>query len=143
MARKSISEVRNRLDVKSALSSLSTSVSTIQSDISDLAPQTSFIYQSATSKKTVTATNNIPALTNVKICNANPNRKGFSVYNNSTNSLYIGVEIDVSGGNQIAQLGSNATVDAYKDWWGPCIWTGALYGRRNAGTGGVTVWEFE
>lgn len=111
-------------------------------DTAAIASTSSPIYQTASYTKTVIATGLVIAATTVKIANANANRKAFSVYNNSTNSMYLGIESDVSGGNQIAQLGSNATVDGGIFFGGPAVWTGALYVRRNAGTGSVTLIEF-
>lgn len=79
----------------------------------------------------------------LKVFSANPNAAGRSIYNNSTNSMYGGPGAGVSGGNQHFQLGSNAGVDAYKDWFGPSMWTGDVYVRRNSGTGVIVGFEFE
>lgn len=100
-------------------------------------------FQSSVTKKTVTLAAQIPAASTVMICPANPARRGLTVYNNSTNSLYVGVESDVSGGNQIGQCASNAGPTAHFYMMGPVVYTGALYGRRNTGSGSVVVTEFE
>ncbi len=109
-------------------------------DLLEQALQVVSTYRSNTVKKSSIS----PAFgITVLLCADNPNRKGLTIYNNSISSLYIGVEADVSGGNQIAQLGTNAGVTAYLSWWGPCIYTGPIYVRRNAGAGAIIAYEFE
>lgn len=94
--------------------------------------------------KTRTKTSISPtAAQTVLLLAANDKRKAFTIYNNSTNTLYVGVDSDVSGGSQIAQLGTNAGVDSYIGFWGPAVWTGAIYVRRNSGSGAVVAYEFE
>lgn len=107
-------------------------------------PSTS-VDKSKTFVTTNTLSATMVAATTVKICEANPKRKSFSVYNNSTNTLYVGVDVDASGGNQIGQCATNAgpTAHFYSGMMGSVCYTGALYGRRNSGTGNVVVIEFE
>lgn len=85
----------------------------------------------------------IPAGTPVKLMDANPNRVGFVITNNSTNSLYVGPTNPPSGAKQFFQLASNAGPTCMVQCFGPLIWTGELWCLRNSGTGGVTGYEFQ
>jgi len=77
----------------------------------------------------------------VLLAAANANRKGFSVYNNSTaNSAYI--QASTNPLSQFAQVGTNASSAAQFQMFGPMIYTGPIYGRRNGGTGGGWCVEF-
>jgi hypothetical protein len=82
------------------------------------------------------------AATSVLIIPANPNRKGFTIYNNSTNSLYICIQNPAVAANLIDFCGSNAGPTSVVKWLGPGVYTGAIYGIRNAGVGGICGWEF-
>jgi len=78
----------------------------------------------------------------VLLAAANPNRKGFSVYNNSgANSCYL--QATTSPNSQFAQLAANTGPTAHFQMFGPLVYTGPIYGRRNAGTGGGWCVEFE
>ncbi len=103
------------------------------------------IYPTKTATKFVIASASIQATQTVLLVPANPNRKGFTVYNNSTNSLYVLAEIPavgVGGSNLIDFCASNAGPTSVVKWLGPTVYTGAIYGLRNAGSGSVTCWEF-
>lgn len=78
----------------------------------------------------------------VLLAASNANRKGFAIYNNSTNSMYVQTSTDTS--SQIGQCASNAgpTAHFYSGQLGNLIYTGPLYGRRNSGTGGAWCVEF-
>lgn len=84
----------------------------------------------------------IPANTPKKLMDANPNRLGFCVYNNSTNSLYVGPANSPAGGRLFAQPATNAGPTALQTFFGPMIWTGEVWVIRNSGTGGVVGYEF-
>ncbi len=91
-------------------------------------------------------TANIPANTPVRLFTANANRIGFTVYNNSTNSLYGGPNNSPAGGKLLFQLGTNAGTAASLptfQCFGPTVWTGEIWVVRNAGTGGVVGYELE
>lgn len=77
------------------------------------------------------------------LCPANSKRKAMIIYNNSTNSLYICIEDPANAINLMDFAGSNAGPTSVVKWWGPTVYTGAIYCIRNAGTGAVTIWEFE
>lgn len=100
---------------------------------------------SSSTKITVIATGSFPSATDVLLAAANPNRKGFSIYNNSTSSMYVGVGIPASASTQIGQCASNAgpTAHFYSGQLGNFAYTGPLYGRRNAGSGSAWCVEFE
>lgn len=71
---------------------------------------------------------------------SNPQRKAYSVWNNSGNSAYIS--------NTNAGTCSSSTPDkiqaTFTSWeqWGPAVWTGAICAVRNSGTGTYTVREY-
>lgn len=85
----------------------------------------------------------IPANTPVRLFAANPNRIGFTVYNNSTNSLYGGPVNSPAGSKVFFQLATNAGPTALVSFMGPTVWTGELWVIRNSGTGGVVGYELE
>jgi hypothetical protein len=84
----------------------------------------------------------IPLATSVLLFPANANRKGFTIYNNSTNSLYVCIENPANASNLIDFCGSNAGPTSVVKWFGTSVPTQAIYVIRNAGVGGVTGWEF-
>lgn len=65
-------------------------------------------------------------------------RMGIWIWNNSGNSIYLSL---VSPANSSQCLEIVATFQPWR-MMGPLIWTGGIWGIRNSGTGGVTVWEF-
>ncbi len=85
----------------------------------------------------------IPALTPVRLFPVNTNRVGFTIYNNSTNSLYVGPNNSPAGGRLFFQLATNAGPTAAAQCFGPTVWTGEVWVLRNSGTGGVVGYEFE
>ncbi len=114
-------------------------------EVSVLNP-TPAVYQSSQIKKTNVLTANFPAATDVLLAAANPNRKAFAIYNNSTSSMYVCVDTGGSAPNQIGQCASNAGPTAH--FYSGQIssnycYTGPIYGRRNSGSGGAWVVEFE
>jgi hypothetical protein len=96
----------------------------------------------STATKFTIASASIPLGTSVNLFPANANRKGFTIYNNSTNSLYVCIENPATAANLIDFCASNAGPTAVVKWFGPAVPTQAIYVIRNAGTGGVTGWEF-
>ena len=74
----------------------------------------------------------------IKIANINKNRKGFVVFNNSSNSVYI-----TYGETAVAATCTRilATFNQFESFSTTC-WTGEMYAIRNSGSGQVTVWEF-
>jgi hypothetical protein len=98
------------------------------------------IYGSLTPTKFTVS--NLAAVTSTLIIPANANRKGFTVYNNSTNSLYLCIENPATASNLIDFCASNAGPTSLVKWMGPVVPTQAIYGIRNAGSGGITAWEF-
>lgn len=84
---------------------------------------------------TVTGANVI--LSSVQLVAANPNRKGFIVFNNSTNSTYITL-----GPVSVAATCSRllATFASWEVMSG-VTWTGPISAIRNAGSGVCTVFE--
>lgn len=101
------------------------------------------IYRTSTCKKTTLASADFPAATDILLAPANPNRRGFIIYNNSTNSMYIGVASPATTGNQIGQCGSNASSAAHFSMLDAVCYTGALYVKRNSGTGSAWIVELE
>ena len=72
----------------------------------------------------------------VLIMNDNPNRKGFMLYNNSSNSIYI-----VFGATASSNACS-AIIASFTQFIFMSPYVGKISGIRNAGTGNVIVTEF-
>jgi hypothetical protein len=76
--------------------------------------------------------------TSVVIAPANPNRRGFVIFNNSSNSAYVSLAA--------TSVASTCTrlVAAFASWEmvGGLAYTGPISAIRNSGAGIVTVWEF-
>lgn len=75
----------------------------------------------------------------VLIVGANNQRIGLWLYNNSANSVYISVTGPANSSTNMSFL-----VATFATWYMPAdlIYTGAVYGIRNAGTGRVLATEF-
>lgn len=84
---------------------------------------------------TYTSTNVL--LVSVQIAAANPNRRGFIIFNNSSNSVYV------SFANPAVASAAVRIIATFTSWevLAPICYTGALYAIRNAGSGAVSVWE--
>lgn len=120
-------------DLKSHVDAMSSSI------IAQLTPKNS-IYPCLTATKFALAT--LAANTSALLIPANVNRKGFTIYNNSTNSLYVCIENPAVAANLIDFCASNAGPTSLVKWMGPSVPTQAIYVIRNAGAGNVTAWEF-
>lgn len=75
-----------------------------------------------------------------RILEANPNRAGFSIYNNSSNTIYIQFKGPMVGGSNVHQIA------AYTSWYGPfngTVWQGEIWAMRNSGSGNAVIYEFE
>lgn len=86
-------------------------------------------------QKTTTA-----SITNssVLIAPANPNRRGFTIWNNSANSIYITFGPTSASASPTFILATFATLSFQP----PNCWTGEISGIRNTGSGTVTIYEF-
>jgi hypothetical protein len=85
---------------------------------------------------TVTASANV-ALVATKIVNANPNRIGMMLYNNSANTIYCKYGSSGNGGTDMT-----FPIATFATWTMPQpIYTGAIWGIRNAGSGVVVATE--
>lgn len=73
----------------------------------------------------------------VRVCAANPDRKGFYLWNNSSNSCYINF------GSTVASAAPVAIVPSFQAHvhLGPTVWTGEIWAIRNSGSGNVVVTE--
>jgi hypothetical protein len=80
------------------------------------------------------------ALTSVQIIAANPNRKGFVLYNNGGNSAYI------TYGTTSSSAAPSFIIGAFTNGptviTTPVIYTGPLAAVRNAGSGTIIITEF-
>jgi hypothetical protein len=97
--------------------------------------ETEGINASTTIKKTTTAV----ATTSQVIAAANPNRKGFYIWNNSSNSVYISfADTSASAGPTfiLATFQSHVMVNGV-------VWQGVISAIRNSGSGNIVVWELE
>lgn len=78
------------------------------------------------------------ALVSTLVVAANPARKGLLIYNNSANSIYLKYGYSpVTSGNCTRILATFT----HLEMTGPYIYTGPIYGIRNAGSGTCTVTE--
>ena len=93
------------------------------------------IYRTATATPVSPGVN--VATTSVVIAPANPNRKGFYIYNNSGNSAYINFGPTAVGATPVAII---ATYTSFV-MVGPICYTGVLSAIRNTGSGVMTVTE--
>ncbi len=109
-------------------------VEPIPTTIQGVVPTSQGYYQSSAVAKTST---NV-VLVSVKIAEANPNRKGFIIFNNSANSVYV----SLTGPAVAATCTRLIATYAAWEWLYPIAYTGEIYAIRNSGTGQVTVWEF-
>lgn len=74
----------------------------------------------------------------VQICPDNQYRKGFFIFNNSSNTVYLSFENPCVAAQCIRTIGS------FTHWeCGPTVWTGKIYAIRNSGSGIVSFWELE
>jgi hypothetical protein len=88
-----------------------------------------------TIKKTTTS-----VLTASKVvCEANPKRKGFYIWNNSANSVYLSFEGTASSAGPTKILATFTTWEVING----AIWQGVISGIRNSGSGNIVVWELE
>lgn len=122
-----------------SLATVKTAIDAVTAAVNAKASTAIFSYTKST-KFNIAA---LVAATSAVLIPANPNRKGFTVYNNSTNSLYVCIENPAVAANLIDFCGSNAGPTSLVKWMGPGVPTGVITVIRNAGTGGVTAWEFE
>lgn len=78
------------------------------------------------------------ALTSVLIAPANPNRMGAILWNNSSNSVYIAFAASGDSANNMTVI-----IAAFSAWTMPNepVYQGPISGKRNAGSGYVTVTE--
>lgn len=94
------------------------------------------IQNSVVSQVTVVASSTITTSA-VKIIAANPNRKGLILYNNSANSVYLKYGAAGNGGTDMT-----AILATFNQFVMPLpIFTGEIWGIRNAGTGQVVATE--
>lgn len=109
--------------------SLHSDLLTLHTDLAALLPKIS-------GKATITVS---PVITTVSqlIIAANPNRIGLILYNNSANSIYLAYGSAANSSTNMTKiLATFANVTMEQP-----IYTGAIYGIRNAGTGTVLVTE--
>lgn len=79
--------------------------------------------------------------TAVKIIGANANRKGLSLYNNSANSVYIKLGAAGNSGTDMTAILATFNQLPISQLFPVVIWTGEVWGIRNAGTGQVVATE--
>lgn len=77
-------------------------------------------------------------LVSIVISPANPNRIGFTVWNNSANSAYLTFGATASSASPTYIHPTFSTLA----FFGPAIYTGVLSAIRNAGSGTMVVTEF-
>lgn len=72
------------------------------------------------------------------IAPANANRKGFVIFNNSSNSCYVSL-----AGTSVAST-CTRLIATFTSWefFPQFCYQGAISAIRNAGSGGIAVWEF-
>lgn len=89
---------------------------------------------------TVSASANITTAAgtgSVLVMNDNPNRKGFMLYNNSSNSVYV------TFGATSASNACSVIIASFQQFIFMSPYVGKISGIRNAGTGNVIVTEFQ
>lgn len=85
----------------------------------------------------VVASATIGTTASVKVVAANARRVGLLLYNNSANSVYIKYGSAGDTGNDMTVI-----IPTFATWMMPTpVYTGILYGKRNAGTGSVVATE--
>lgn len=94
-------------------------------------------WTSTTSSVIKTTTPSITTAS-VQLVGTNPNRRGFQVWNNSSNSIYLSWDSTSSSATPSVILASFQTYSMTSG----VIWTGPIAGIRNSGSGTCTVWEF-
>lgn len=77
----------------------------------------------------------------VKIIGANPNRKGLSLYNNSSNSVYLRLGGAGNGGTNMSFILATFNQISISQLFPGIVWTGEVWGIRNSGTGVVVATE--
>ncbi len=91
-----------------------------------------------TPSATPTITNVVVGITAVSLLAANPNRKGFTVYNNSNRTLYLGTANTVTtAANFFAIIPANTLYE----WNIESIYTGALFAIANGAGASCQVLE--
>lgn len=91
----------------------------------------------STSTAVTSASTNILLVSKLVLA-ANPNRRGFWIYNNGANSIYFTATSPASSNNCLKILATFATWESM----GPTVYTGPIYGIRNAGAGVCNIVEF-
>lgn len=76
--------------------------------------------------------------TSVVVAPENENRKGFIVFNNSANTVYLSLADTSVASSCTKPLATYQTWEIMSDFW----YTGPISAIRNSGSGVVTVWEF-
>lgn len=78
------------------------------------------------------------ALISQKVLSANPNRKGFTLYNNGANSVYLCFQGPATG------VGCHVILATFATYLhlGPVVWRGDVFAIRNAGAGVLNIVEF-
>jgi hypothetical protein len=79
------------------------------------------------------------ATSSVTIAAANVQRRGFVIYNNSSNTTYVSFACPAVGSAPVRPIATFASWEVY----GPVVWTGQLCAIRNSGSGVVSVWELQ
>lgn len=76
-------------------------------------------------------------LISIVVLPANPNRKGFILYNNSANSVYV------TYGATSSSASCTRLIPTFASWevTQGCIYTGIISAIRNAGSGTVVAYE--
>lgn len=77
------------------------------------------------------------ALASVKILDANANRQGLVIFNNSSNSTYLSYGV----ASIAAECAEILTTFNQMKMTGPGVYTGEIHAIRNAGTGNCVCWE--
>ncbi len=76
-------------------------------------------------------------LASVQIAAANSSRKGFVIYNNGANTVYISFANPATSAACVLPIATfQPGIFMY-----PICYSGALYAIRNAGSGACSVWE--
>jgi hypothetical protein len=116
-----------------------TNTGTTATNVAALSPPLASIVTNTTkltsNSCTVTGTNVL--LASVVICQANPNRKGFIIFNNSANSTYVTFGATSSSATCTYLIATFASLTVNSG----CIYTGVMSAIRNSGSGVVTVYE--
>ncbi len=103
-------------------------------------PGTQAVSLTAPTGVAVITTTGVIATTGQLLIAANPNRKGFYLYNNSANSIYVTFGSPPCAGSNITFI--LATFAQFVETM-PVHYTGPLCGMHNAGSGTVTITEIQ